>query len=86
MTTIFSVRARPSEIAEIEAKAKARGFPDKVKYLLALAREDAPAAARHKFASDDLIGAFNTGSGPATNANTRRLIPRKLKARHEKNR
>lgn len=88
MTRPFSVRARPSLIAAIDARA-ARLGQDRSKYILTLVERDlteAPKTRKHKFASYDLIGAFSTGTGPATNENTRRTIQQRLKERREKNR
>jgi hypothetical protein len=88
MTRPFSLRARPSLLAAIDARA-ARTGQNRTKYILSvverdLAEEEKPG--KHKFASHDLIGAFSTGTGPATNENTRRLIAQRLKERREKNR
>lgn len=88
MTRPFSLRARPSLLAAIDARA-ARSGQNRTKYILTLVEQDLTAekpARRHKFASRDLIGAFSTGTGPATNENTRRLIAQRLKERREKNR
>jgi hypothetical protein len=88
MTRPFSLRARPSLLAAIDARA-ARLGQDRTKYILSLVEQDLTEdkkPRRHKFASHDLIGAFSTGTGPATNENTRRLIAQRLKERREKNR
>ncbi len=88
MTKPFSVRARPSLISAIDGRAAQLG-QDRTKYILTLVERDLAEAekpGRHKFASDDLLGAFNTGTGPATNENTRRVMARRLKERREKNR
>lgn len=88
MTRPFSLRARPSLIAAIDARA-ARLGQDRTKYILTLVERDLSEEKkprRHKFASYNLIGAFSTGTGPATNENTRRIIAQRLKERREKNR
>ena len=82
------MRARPSLIAAIDARA-ARLGQDRTKYILTLVERDLiedKKPGKHKFASYDLIGAFSTGTGPATNENTRRIIQQRLKERREKNR
>jgi hypothetical protein len=90
MTRPFSLRARPSLIAAIDARAAQLG-QDRTKYILSLVEhdlteKDKTPARRHKFASADLIGSCSTGTGPATNENTRRIIAQRLKERREKNR
>jgi len=88
MTKPFSVRARPSLIAAMDARA-ARLGQDRSKYVLTLVERDLATEGktrRHKFASFDLIGAFSTGTGPATNENSRRIIARRLREQREKNR
>ena len=88
MTKPFSVRARPSLISEMDARA-ARLGQDRSKYILTLVQRDLAdeeKPRKHKFASHDLIGAFSTGTGPATNENTRRIIQQRFKERREKNR
>ncbi len=72
----------------MDARASQLG-QDRSKYILTLVERDLTEAKkprRHKFASYDLIGAFSTGTGPATNENTRRIIAQRLKERREKHR
>lgn len=88
MTKPISLRARPSLISAMDARAAQLG-QDRTKYILALVERDLSEAQkprRHKFASHELIGAFSTNTGPATNENTRRIISQRLKERREKNR
>jgi hypothetical protein len=88
MTKPFSLRAKPSLISAMDARAAQLG-QDRTKYILTLVERDLSEgkhAGDHKFASHDLIGAYNTGAGPATNENTRRIIAQRLKERREKNR
>ncbi|HVU28603.1 MAG TPA: hypothetical protein VHG71_12820 [Verrucomicrobiae bacterium] len=88
MTKLFSVRARPSLISTIDARA-ARLGQDRSKYILSLVERDLSEEEKprkHKFASHDLMGCVSIGNGPATNENTRRIIQQRLKARREKNR
>ncbi|MGH7954102.1 MAG: hypothetical protein ACREFE_19580 [Limisphaerales bacterium] len=88
MTRPFSLRARPSLITAIDARAAKLG-QDRTKYILSLVEDDLmeekKSPRRHKFASHDLIGCVSIGNGPATNENTRRIIRQRLKER-EKNR
>lgn len=72
----------------MDARAAQLG-QDRSKYILTLVERDlneTPKPRKHKFASLDLIGAFSTGTGPATNENTRRIFRQRLKKRSEKNR
>jgi hypothetical protein len=87
MTRPFSLRARPSLIAAIDARAAQLG-QDRTKYILSVVERDLAEEKprKHKFASHDLMGAFHIGTGPATNENTRRIIAQRLKERSEKNR
>lgn len=88
MPAILTVRTKPSKLAQISARASELGFPDRSKYVLALVDRDLSATrpARRRFASKNLIGAYATRHGPATNANTRALLARQLKQRRETNR
>ncbi|MBI3851526.1 MAG: hypothetical protein HY298_14805 [Verrucomicrobia bacterium] len=88
MTKPISLRARPSVIAAIDARAAKLG-QDRTKYILTLVERDLSEEAsprQHKFVSHDLIGSVRLNTGPATNRNTRRVISRRLKERGEKNR
>ncbi len=85
MTKPFSLRARPSEIADIDARAAKLG-QNRTKYILSLVRRDLTedrAPRGHRFASDDLIGSMRTGTRNGNNATIRRLARRAL---DEKNR
>jgi hypothetical protein len=85
MTKPFSMRARPSEIAAIDARAAKLG-QDRTKYILSLVRRDLiedKAPRLHRFASEDLLGSMRTGLKTGNNAAVRRLARRRL---HEKNR
>ena len=65
MTRPFPLRARPSLIAAIDARA-ARLGQDRTKYILTLVERDLSEEKkprRQKFASYNLIGAFSTGTG-----------------------
>jgi len=85
MTKPFSLRARPSLIAAIDARAAQLG-QDRTKYILSLVEDDLTAGKtrrRHKFASADLIGCVSTGIKSGDNATIRRMARKRL---NEKNR
>lgn len=87
MTKPFSVRARPSLISAIDARAAQLG-QDRSKYILTLIERDLTKAetekpGKHKFAFDDLAGAYSTGIKSGDNATIRKVIRQRL---HEKNR
>jgi hypothetical protein len=85
MTKPFSLRARPSLIAAIDARAAELG-QDRTNYILSLVKDDLTGKKperRHKFASSDLIGCVSTGIKSGDNATVRRLIRKRL---NEKNR
>lgn len=82
------MRARPSLIAAIDARA-ARLGQDRTKYILALVERDLneeKKPRRHKFASADLMGSVSTGIGSGDNATIRKIIQQRLKKRADKNR
>ena len=85
MTRPFSLRARPSVIAAIDARAAKLG-QDRTKYLLSLVERDlvqGKSSRKPRFASEDLIGSMRTGIKSGDNATIRRLAQQRL---HEKNR
>ena len=85
MTRPFSLRARPSVIAAIDARAAKLG-QDRTKYLLSLVERDlvqGKSLRKPRFASEDLIGSIRTGIKSGDNATIRRLAQQRL---HEKNR
>jgi hypothetical protein len=85
MTKPLSIRARPSVIAAIDARAAKLG-KDRTKYILSLVRQDladGQAPRSHRFASEDLVGSMRTGLKTGDNATIRTLARRRL---HEKNR
>jgi hypothetical protein len=85
MTKPFSLRARPSLIAAIDARAAQLG-QDRTKYILSLVEEDLTRKKperRHKFASSNLIGCVRTGIKSGDNATIRRVIRQRM---NEKNR
>jgi hypothetical protein len=80
MTKPFSVRARPSVIAAIDARAAKLG-QDRTKYILALVQRDSvedQAPRSHQLASEDLIGSMRTGLKTGNNASIRRLVRQRL--------
>jgi hypothetical protein len=85
MTRPFSLRARPSVIAAIDARAAKLG-QDRTKYILTLVERDLSekkSPSRRRFASEDLLGSIKTGIKSGDNATVRRLARQRL---HEKNR
>jgi len=86
MTTTFSVRAKPSLLAKIQARAAELGFDDRSKFILWLVEQDlSRGAPKHKFSSEDLLGSVETGLKDGTNATIRRLAAQRSK-RHAENR
>ncbi len=88
MTKPFSIRALPSLISAMDARA-ARLGQDRTKYILTLVEHDLTEEQKprqHKFASHDLIGCVSTGLGPGDNATIRKVIQQRLKERAQKNR
>ena len=84
MTKPISLRARPSVIAAIDARA-ARLGQDRTKYILTLVERDLSEALtprRHKFASHDLIGSVSTGLKSGDNATVRRVVRQRLHEKH----
>lgn len=83
MTRPFSIRARPSLIAEMDARA-ARLGQDRTQYIITLVERDLATEKpprKRRFASEDLIGSVETGLRSGDNATIRRLARRRL---HEK--
>jgi hypothetical protein len=88
MTRPFSLRARPSLIAAIDARA-ARTGQNRTKYILSVVERDLAEAEKpnkHKFASHDLMGSVRSGIGLGDNATIRKVIQQRLKERAQKNR
>jgi hypothetical protein len=85
MTKPFSLRAKPSVIADIDARAAKLG-QNRTQYIMSLLRRDLiddKMPGRHRFASEDLIGSMRTGLKTGDNATIRRQARRIL---DEKNR
>ena len=76
MTKILTVRLP----AELHQKAEARALRlglDRAKYVRSLIEGDVSEAARNpqsNFASEDLVGLYQLGAGPATNASVRQRL------------
>lgn len=85
MTRPFSIRARPSVLAAVDARAAQLG-QSRTGYILSLVEEDLnrkKGERGHRFASSDLIGCVSTGLKSGDNATVRRLARERLS---EKNR
>ena len=86
MANIVTLRLPPAKLARMDRRAAELGR-DRSGYLRALIDRDLEQPVeqvRHKFASEDLIGAFNTGQGGADNATVRRLVRLRMRERREK--
>ena len=84
MTRPISLRARPSIIAALDARAAKLG-QDRTQYILTLVERDLTeekAARKHRFASDDLIGSVRTGLKSGDNATVRRTAREHLHEKH----
>ena len=80
MTRPISIRALPSVIAEMDARA-ARLGQRRTQYILSLVERDLTkeqSSRPHCFASDDLIGSFRTGLKSGDNAAVRQTIRQRL--------
>ncbi len=85
MANILTLRLPPAKLAKLDRRAAELGR-DRSGYLRALIDRDLeqpPQEGRHRFASEDLIGAFDTGQGGADNATVRRLIRLRMRKRRE---
>jgi len=88
MANILTLRLPPAKLAKVDRRAAELGR-DRSGYIRALIDQDLEQPAghrRHKFASEDLLGAFDTGQGTADNATVRRLARLRLRQRREKHR
>jgi hypothetical protein len=85
MTKSFLIRARPSLISAINARAEQLG-QNRSRYIVKLVERDLAEAKaqkprKHKFVSYDLIGAYNTGIKSGDNATIRKTVRQRLKSR-----
>jgi hypothetical protein len=88
MASILTLRLPPAKLAKVDQRAAELGR-DRSGYVRALIDQDLDRPAgrlRHRFASEDLIGAFDTGQGTADNATVRRLVRQRLLQRREEHR
>lgn len=88
MSNVLTLRLPPAKLARVDRRAAELGR-DRSGYVRALIDQDLeqPAGARpHRFASEDLIGAFDMGQGTADNPTVRRLVRRRLLQRRAKHR
>jgi hypothetical protein len=88
MANILTLHLPPAKLARVDRRAAQLGR-DRSGYVRALIDQDLEQPAdrhRHKFASEDLIGVFDTGQGPADNATVRRLARQRWLQRREKHR
>jgi hypothetical protein len=78
MTEVLTVRIPPALLCKAEARAAQLGL-DRAKYVRSLIEEDLAAARaekKHRFASEDLIGAYISpvSGDSATNARVREVM------------
>ena len=88
MASILTLRLPPAKLARVDRRAAELGR-DRSGYVRALIDQDLAhpgGRRRHPFASEDLIGAFDLGRGPADNATVRRLARQRLLRLREKHR
>ncbi len=87
MANILTIRLAPAKLARVDQRAAELGR-DRSGYVRALIDKDLeqPIGHGHSFASEDLIGAFNTGQGTADNAMVRRLVRQRWLQRREAHR
>ena len=85
---MLTFRLPSGKLARVDRRAAELGR-DRSGYIRALIDQDLEQPGRpgrHKFASEDLIGAFSLGHRTADNATVRRLARERLARRREKNR
>jgi hypothetical protein len=88
MSTILTLRLSAAKLARVDRRAAEIGR-DRSAYVRSLIDQDLDHTAgvsRHKFASEDLIGAFNLGQGTVDNSTVRHLARERLRRGREKNR
>src|SRR5688500_2220875 len=76
MSRILTVRVAPDLWAKAERRAVQLGL-DRAGYVRSLIEEDLKTASKksgHRFASEDLVGAFQLGGGSATNERVRKRL------------
>ena len=87
MANILTIRLAPSKLAKVDRRAAELGR-DRSGYILALIEQDLgrpPTQRRHKFASEDLVGEFDTNQGTADRTTLRRLARLRLRTRNARN-
>ena len=85
MSKVLTVRIAPQLLAKAEARAVQLGL-DRAGYVRNLIEQDLEAAkmpGRRRFSSEDLVGAFQLGGGPATNSRVREMLKRRARLKHE---
>lgn len=90
MTKVLTVRIPPALLCQAEAKAARLGL-DRAKYVRGLIEEDLAKKEpkkKHKFASHDLMGIYESPvlEKGATNAVVREMMRRRLLEKRERNR
>ena len=90
MTRVLTIRIPPDLLSKAEAKAARLGL-DRAKYVRGLIEDDLAGKGpkpKHKFASEDLIGCYTSGTPgqSATNARVREVMRQRYLAKRERNR
>jgi hypothetical protein len=78
MSKVLTVRIAPELLAKAESRAVQLGL-NRTGYVRSLIEHDVEASkgsSKHRFASEDLVGAFRLGGYSATNSETRRMLKR----------
>jgi hypothetical protein len=81
MTKLLSLRVKPGLLARIDSRSVELGN-NRSEYILGLVERDLEFAEHqrgHRFGSDDLVGAFQTGLPLGDNATVRSVVRGRLK-------
>jgi hypothetical protein len=88
MTDVLTVRMSSQQKAEVDRRAAELG-QERSAYIRCLIEEDIRTAEKprkHVFASEDLVGAVDTGVKSGTASSFREIIRERIASRHDKNR
>jgi hypothetical protein len=88
MSRVLTVRIAPDLLSKAEARAVQLGL-DRAAYVRSLIEHDLEnprAPSRHRFASEDLVGAFRLGGESATNGRAREALRRRSRVNRETHR
>jgi hypothetical protein len=88
MSRVLTVRIAPDLLSKAEARAVQLGL-DRASYVRSLIEHDLEnprAPSRHRFASEDLAGAFRLGGESATNRRAREALNHRARVNREAHR